>query len=57
MGESDAIQTTSKDPFEVLIGLVTKLKAKGFKETFNRLLRDKWAKVDFKRVINNKEQT
>ena len=26
------------------------------REAFNGLLRDTWAKVDFKRVINNEEQ-
>jgi hypothetical protein len=32
---NDAIQTTLRDSLEVLIGLVTSLKAKRFKETFN----------------------
>jgi hypothetical protein len=50
------IQAIPKDPLEVLIGLVTRLRAKRFKEAFNGLLRDTWAKVDFKRVINNEEQ-
>jgi len=51
---NDAIQP-SKDPLEVLIGPVTRLRAKKFKEAFNRLI-DTWAKVDFKRTCNNKEQ-
>ena len=51
----DAIQT-SKDPLEVPVGPVTRLKAKKFKEAFNGLLQDTWAKVDFKRICNNKEQ-
>ena len=41
---------------EVLVGPITRLKAKRFKETFNGLLQDTWAKVDFKRVMNNKEK-
>jgi hypothetical protein len=41
---------------EVPVGPITKLRAKRFKETFNGLLQDTWVKVDFKRVINNKEQ-
>jgi len=48
----DAIQP-SKDPLEVP---VTRLRAKKFKEAFNGLLQDTWAKVDFKRICNNKEQ-
>jgi hypothetical protein len=51
----DAIQP-SRDPLEVLVGLVTRLRAKKFKEAFNGLLQDTWAKVDFKRICNNKEQ-
>jgi hypothetical protein len=51
----DAIQP-SKDPLEVPVGPVTRLKAKKFKEAFNGLLKDTWAKVDFKRICNNKEQ-
>jgi len=45
-----------KDPLEVLIGLVTRLRAKRFKEAFNGLLWDTWVKMDFKRIINNEEQ-
>ena len=51
----DPIQP-SKDPFEVPIDLVTRLRAKKFKEAFNGLLQDTWAKVDFKRISKNKEQ-
>ena len=43
----------SKDPLEVPVGPVTELRAKKFKEAFNQ---DTWAKVDFKRICNNKEQ-
>jgi hypothetical protein len=46
----------SKDPLEVLVGPVTKLKAKKFKEAFNGLLQDTLAKVNFKRICNNKKQ-
>jgi hypothetical protein len=41
---------------EVLVGPITKLRAKRFKEAFNGLLQDTWAKVDFKRILNNEEQ-
>jgi hypothetical protein len=41
---------------EVSVGLVTRLRVKRFKEAFNGLLRDTWAKENFKRVINNEEQ-
>jgi hypothetical protein len=41
---------------EVLVGPVTRLRAKKFKEAFNRLLQDILDKVDFKRICNNKEQ-
>jgi hypothetical protein len=41
---------------EVPVGLVTRLRAKRFKEVFNELLQDTWAKVDFKRILNNEEQ-
>ena len=51
----DVIQP-SKDLLEVPIGPVTRLRAKKFKEAFNGLLQDTWAKVDFKRICNNKEQ-
>jgi hypothetical protein len=52
---NDAIQAP-KDPLEVLVGPVTRLRAKRFKEIFNGLLHDTWAKADFKRILNNKEQ-
>ena len=51
----DVIQP-SKDPLEVPVGPVTRLRAKKFKEDFNGLLQDTWAKVDFNRICNNKEQ-
>jgi hypothetical protein len=51
----DAIQEP-KDLLEVPIGLVIRLRAKSFEEAFNRLLQDTWAKVDFKRILNNEEQ-
>jgi hypothetical protein len=47
---------TSKDPLEVPVGPVTRLRVKRFKETFNGLLQDMWAKVDFNRILNNEEQ-
>jgi hypothetical protein len=51
----DVIQP-SKDLLEVPIDPVTRLKAKKFKEAFNGLLQDTLAKVDFKRICNNKKQ-
>jgi len=51
----NAIQAP-KDPLEVLDGPVTRLRAKRFKKAFNGLLQDTWAKVDFKRILNNEEQ-
>jgi hypothetical protein len=41
---------------EVLVGLVTRLRAKRFKEAFNGILQDTWAKVEFKRILNNDEK-
>ena len=41
---------------EVPVGPVTRLRAKKFKKAFHGLLQDTWAKVDFKRIFNNKEQ-
>ena len=51
----DVIQAP-KDLLEVPVGSVTRLRAKRFKEAFNGLLQDTWAKVDFKRILNNEEQ-
>ena len=51
----DAIQPL-KDPLKVLVGPVPRLKVKKFKEAFNGLIKDIRAKVDFKRICNNKEQ-
>jgi hypothetical protein len=50
---SDVIQPL-KDPLEVLVGPVTRFRAKKFKEAFNKLLQETWAKVEFKRICNNK---
>jgi hypothetical protein len=41
---------------EVLVGLNTRIRVKRFKEAFNGLLQDTWAKVDFKKILNNKNQ-
>jgi hypothetical protein len=51
----DAMQAP-KDPLKVSVGLVTRLRAKRFKEAFNGVLQDTWTKVDFKRILNSKEQ-
>jgi hypothetical protein len=55
MNKIDVIQP-SKDPLEVPVGPITRLRAKKFKEAFNGLLQDTWAKVNFNRICNNKEQ-
>jgi hypothetical protein len=47
---NDMIQAL-KVSLEVPVGPVTKLRAKMFKEAFNGLLQDTWAKVDFKRIL------
>jgi hypothetical protein len=39
-----------------LVGPITRLRAKRFKEAFNRLFQDTWAKMNFKRILNNEEQ-
>jgi hypothetical protein len=51
---TDAIQATPRDPLEVMVGAVKRLRAKRFKEAFNRLLQ--WARVNFKKILNNKKQ-
>jgi hypothetical protein len=51
------IQATLRDLLKVLVCLVTKLRVKRFKEVFNGLLQDTWIKVDFKKILNNEEQT
>jgi hypothetical protein len=51
----DAIQAP-KDPLDVPVGPITRLKAKRFKEVFNGPFQDTWAKMDFKRILNNEEQ-
>ena len=51
-----SLVTSPIDPLEVPVGPVTRLRAKRFKEAFNGLLQDTWAKVDFKRILNNEEQ-
>jgi hypothetical protein len=53
---NDVIQATPTDLLEVLVGLVTRHRAKRFKEVFNGLFQDTWVKVDFKSVINNEDQ-
>jgi hypothetical protein len=41
---------------KVLIGPVTRLRAKRFKKAFNGLLQDTWATMDFKNILNNDVQ-
>jgi hypothetical protein len=51
----DVIQKTLRALLEVIVGPVTILRAKRFKEAFNKLLQDTWAKIDFKKILNNEE--
>ena len=51
------IQPTSNDLLVVLVGPITRAKAKKFKEAFNRLLQDIWAKVNYKKTTTQEEQT
>jgi len=55
-GRKTNVIQASNDPLEVPVGPVTRLRAKRFKEAFNRLLQDTLAKVDFKRILNNEEK-
>jgi len=55
MKVNDVIQVP-KDLLEVLVSPITMLRAKRFKEAFNELLQDTWAKIDFRRILNNEEQ-
>jgi len=55
MKVNDVIQVL-KDLLEVLVGPITRLRAKRFKKAFNELLQDTWAKIDFRRILNNEEQ-
>jgi hypothetical protein len=48
---------TPKDPLEVLLGSITRLRVKRFNETINGLLQDTWAKMNFERISKNEEQT
>lgn len=53
---SDVIQVTPRDLLEVSIDLVIRFRAKMFKNNFNGLLQDTWVKVNFEKILNNKEQ-
>ena len=52
----DYVIQAPNDPLKVSVGPVTRLRAKRFKEAFNGLLQNTWVKVDFKRILKNKEQ-
>jgi hypothetical protein len=45
-----SLVTSPIDPLEVLVGSVTRLRAKRFKEAFNGLLQDMLANMDFKMI-------
>ena len=52
----DVIQATQRDLLEVLVGSMPKLRAKRFKQAFNKLLQETWDKMDFKKILNNEIQ-
>jgi hypothetical protein len=47
------IQTTLKDPIEVLVGIITRSRAKTLKYAFNELIQSIWANVDFKEATTS----
>lgn len=51
-----SIKGTLRDYLKALIGPVTRLRTKRFKETFNGLLQYIWNKVYLKKILNNKLQ-
>jgi hypothetical protein len=53
VGVFDAIQTTLKDPIEVLVGIITRSRAKTLKYAFNELIQSIWANVDFKEATTS----
>jgi len=53
---SAILTSTPRDTLEVSLDLVTRFRAKRFKEAIKRLLQDIWDNVDFKRISNNEEQ-
>ena len=52
----DVIQPTLKDPLGVPVGSITRAITKKFKEAFNGLLQDTWAKMDYKITVTQEEQ-
>jgi hypothetical protein len=53
VGVFDAIQTTLKDPIEVLVGIIIRSRAKTLKYAFNELIQSIWANVDFKEATTS----
>ena len=53
----NTIQPISKDPLIILIGPITRVRAKNFNEAFNGLLQDIWANVDYKRTTIQEGQS
>jgi hypothetical protein len=51
---NNVIQTITRYLLEVIVGPVTRRRTKKFNEVFNELLQKTWAKVDFKKILNNK---
>jgi hypothetical protein len=53
VGVFDAIQTTLKDPIEVLVEIITRSRTKTLKYAFNELIQSIWANVDFKEATTS----
>jgi len=51
------LASTPRDPLEVPLGPITRLRVKRFNEAINGLLQDTWAKMNFERISKNEEQT
>jgi len=51
------LASTPRDPLDVSLGPITRLRVKRFNEAINGLLQDSWAKINFERIskkIKNK---
>jgi hypothetical protein len=51
----DATQPTPKDPLVVLVGAITRATVNKFKEAFNGFLQDTWAKMDYKKTVQEEQ--
>jgi hypothetical protein len=44
------LTSTPRDPLDVPLGPITRLRVKRFNEAINGLLQDSWAKMNFERI-------